>query len=172
MAEQKKKQVKMMPLWNAIFGISDCVPQNKWHFWNSEIKLEKKGMTLTYNFNFKFDLYWPELDLAWVKCENERHHRILRPKWPVNHVSHDIGAISSYGDLIWPGTDLELELGLAWAPYLYGTFVIHSVALWQSLDCSCLRSGLGSRYGEKSQLWPLTWSWPDTWPLKKNLTQH
>ena len=37
------------------------------------------------------------LSLNWycVKCKNERHHRILRPKWTLKLISHDTSALFS-----------------------------------------------------------------------------
>ena len=32
------------------------------------------------------------------KLKNECHHQILRPKWPIKHVSHGTDATSSFGD--------------------------------------------------------------------------
>ena len=72
-----------------------------------------------------------DLNLTWVRYENECHHRILRSKWLIKYVSHDTRAIFSCGDLIWP--DIDFDLYLALASYLHGIFVIPSVAFWQGL---------------------------------------
>ena len=87
----------------------------KMAFWICETKLNKISMASKENFGSRFDL---TLTCSLGKCENGCHHRILRPKLPEKHASHDISAIFSHG-----GIELtDLDLCLAWTRYLYGTF--------------------------------------------------
>ena len=106
------------------------VRQHKWHFWNSETKLDKTGRYV-FKRKFrvsKFDLF--DLNLTWpcVRYANESHHLIVRPKWFTKHVSNDTCAIFSSGDLIWP--DLDLDLYLPLTACLHVLFIIPSVAFW------------------------------------------
>ena len=101
---------------NNIFGI---LRQN----WTSrEFFFSRKSWVL------KFDLFDLNMTWPWVRCENECHYRILRPKWPIQHMSHDTHVVFLYGDLIWPDVDLYLAL----ASYLHDIFVIPSEAYWWS----------------------------------------
>ena len=115
---------------------------NSWHFYLSYVKTNDIFGTMRQNWTryvcfkrniwvSKFAPFYLNWTWPWVRCENECHHRILRPKWLTKHVSHDIRAIFSSGDLIWP--DLGLDLYLALASYLHGIFIIPSQAFWQGL---------------------------------------
>ena len=81
-------------------------------------KKRQRGMLLKKNWCFKIWCF--DLNLAWpcVKCENECHHPIQRPKWPIKHVLHDFHAMFSHNNLVWP--DLDLYVCVAWFPYIYG----------------------------------------------------
>ena len=86
--------------------------QNKWHFWNPETKQGKIGMFLTANSDFQ-NLTFFDLNMIWpyIKCENECHHRILRPKWVKTRVVPQSCYIL-YGGFIWPDLDLDLYVAL------------------------------------------------------------
>ena len=87
------------------------VRQSKWQFWNPRTKLDSKGMFWKENFEFR-NLTFFDLNMTWprVRYENLCHHRILRPKQSIKHVSHDTRAMFSYGGLTWPDLDLNLCL--------------------------------------------------------------
>ena len=54
----------MMPLiWSAIFAILIVLSQYKWHFQNPETTLEKIGLFLKENFEFKIWLF--DMNLIW-----------------------------------------------------------------------------------------------------------
>ena len=83
-------------------------------FWNPEIKLDKTGTFFVRKiWIWDFDLIhlaWLTLTFSWIKFTDECRHRILLPKWPIKHVSHDTHATFWFGDLIWPELDLDLYL--------------------------------------------------------------
>ena len=54
----------------------------------------------------KFDL---ALTFSEVKIEIDCHHGILRHKWFIKRVSHDICARFSFGDLFLPDLDFDLD---------------------------------------------------------------
>ena len=106
------------------------VHQNKWHFWNSETKLDKIGILWKKIFISKICAFWGCFILFDLVCliylilifprakfRNECHHRFPRPKWPIKHVSHDIHAIFWFGNLtylIWPWPLLSIRSILIW----------------------------------------------------------
>ena len=108
-----------------------------------------------YNEKFGFQnsfFFYLNSTCLWVICENECHHQILPPKWPVKHVPQDTHAIFSYGDLNWP----DLDLCLALAPYKI--FIIVSIALWQSLGLQLSLSGLVSAADKAKRVSVKLWS--------------
>ena len=64
------------------------VCQNKRYVWDTETKLDKKGMFSMKHL--KFDLICLTLTYPRVKSKSECHHRILHSKWPIRHVSHTL----------------------------------------------------------------------------------
>ena len=75
-------------------------------YWKPETKLDKMDIFLEENLKFQnltffgLNLIWP-----WVKCENEYHHRFLRPKSPIKYVSHRTRDLFSSVDFILPSLD-------------------------------------------------------------------
>ena len=111
---------------------------------------------------WRFDL---NLTWTWAKYENECHHRILRPKWPLKHVLHDTRSMFLSGGFIRPG--IYLALCLALPAYLYSIFVFSSVTLWQNFGFRL--SLVWSRQPIRRKESTLTWNWPDIWPFKEKL---
>ena len=139
------------------------VLHNKWHFWNPETKLDKIGMFSNKIFSLKNWPFWPDLDLnlgqiwKWVSPLNYTSQIIHK------NVSHETLAIFTCGDLIW--LDLwpwpVLRISILLTRHLLHAF--NSILAGFGLAPV---SGLVSAAdkGDTSQLWPLTWPWPEIWP--------
>ena len=153
----------------------NVVHQNQWHFLEAWDKTGRDRhvfiiLSLRYFWASTFDSFHLNLAWPWVKSENDCHHCILRPKWLVKHLSYNIRAIFSCCDLIRP--DLDLDLWWACAAYLYVTFVIPSVTIWQSLGSQLALVWSRRRIIRKSHLWHLPWPLPGNDHLNKFLMLH
>ena len=143
------------------------VHQNKWHFLESWDITGLDRYVLKTNFPVsKFQLFDLNLTWPWVRYENECHHRILRPKWPINVwtcVTRYLCYISMrWPHLTWPGPWPVLSISLLLTLHLLHPFS----SILPGFGPAAV-SGLVSAAdkGDTSQLRPLTWPWPEIWPF-------
>ena len=104
-------------------------------------------------YDSKFDVFILELTGSWGKCENECHHRILRLKWPVKHVSRDTRAIFSYVTSFDLTLIFDLCLALATIRHLYHPFS-STFAQFELAALSDLVSAANKAKRVSFDLWP------------------
>ena len=74
MAKKKTGKGDNVTFWKAVVASLIVVRQNKGHFWNPEMKLDKMDMFKKINFEFQNVTFLPDFDLnltwPWVRCKN------------------------------------------------------------------------------------------------------